>query len=70
MTRPKRRLIASLVILVFLGFWIWAAGSIGSRLADGPAWRALIFFVIAGLGWAVPLRPVLRWMNAGPEASD
>ncbi|MGC6499316.1 MAG: DUF2842 domain-containing protein [Henriciella sp.] len=66
----NRRLIASLIILTFLAFWIWAAGSIGSALSDAPRWLTLLFFIAAGLGWAVPLRPVLRWMNSGQEDTD
>lgn len=31
---------------------------------------SLIFFVVAGIGWVLPLRPVFKWMNAGPEADD
>ncbi|MEL7231576.1 MAG: DUF2842 domain-containing protein, partial [Pseudomonadota bacterium] len=39
----------------------------GTYLATAPKWLTLIFFVIAGIGWAVPLKPVFGWMNSGPE---
>jgi hypothetical protein len=31
-------------------------------------WPVLVqapFYLIAGIGWIVPLKPVLRWMEAG-----
>ena len=67
MPRSQRRLIASIVVMVFLGLWIWGAATIGTMLATGPKWVSLIFFVVAGIGWAVPLKPVFTWMNSGPE---
>ena len=70
MPRAQRRIVASLILLVFLGVWIWAAATIGSYLATAPKWMSLIFFIVAGIGWVVPLRPVFKWMNAGPEPDD
>jgi len=67
MSRSKRRLIASVIIMAFLVFWIWGASTLGSHLATAPKWATLIFFIVAGIGWAVPLKPVLGWMNSGPE---
>ncbi len=66
MSRSKRRLVASVIIMAFLIFWIWGAATIGSQLAAAPKWASLLFFVIAGIGWALPLKPVFTWMNSGP----
>ncbi|MEL6830575.1 MAG: DUF2842 domain-containing protein [Pseudomonadota bacterium] len=63
MTATQRRIVASLVIILFLAFWIWAASTIGTYLATGNDWVMLVFFVVAGIGWALPLRPILHWMN-------
>ncbi|MEC7290677.1 MAG: DUF2842 domain-containing protein [Pseudomonadota bacterium] len=67
MSRSKRRLIASIIVMLFLVFWIWGAATIGSQLATAPKWISLVFFVVAGVGWALPLKPVFTWMNSGPE---
>ena len=67
MPRSQRRIVASIILLLFLAFWVWGAASIGSQLASAPKWLTLIFYVIAGIGWAVPLKPVFGWMNSGPE---
>jgi len=63
MTHAKRRLVASFIIAGVLIFWIWAAASLGSYLVTWPKWIQPVFFIAAGLGWALPLRPVFRWMN-------
>lgn len=67
MSRSKRRLVASVIVMAFLIFWIWGAATIGTQLATAPKWASLLFFVIAGIGWALPLKPVFTWMNSGPE---
>mgnify|MGYP001801928413 FL=1 len=67
MPQSQRRIVASIVLLCFLAFWIWGAATIGTMLATAPKWVTLIFFVVAGIGWAVPLKPVFSWMNSVPE---
>ena len=67
MPQSQRRIVASIVLLVFLAVWIWGAATIGTMLTTAPKWASLIFFVVAGIGWAVPLKPVFNWMNSVPE---
>ena len=67
MPQSQRRIVASIVLIVFLGGWIWGAATIGSMLVSAPKWLSLIFFAVAGIGWAVPLKPVFKWMNSVPE---
>ena len=59
-----RKLVAVAVMLVFLVAWIWAASTLGSNLTGMPRWVQPIFYIVAGIGWILPLRPVLKWMNA------
>ncbi|MEO1323499.1 MAG: DUF2842 domain-containing protein [Pseudomonadota bacterium] len=70
MPHAQRRLVASIILIVFLGIWVWGAATIGSKLATAPKWMSLIFFVVAGIGWAVPLKPVLGWMNSAPDRDE
>jgi len=67
MTRSKRRLVASFVLVILLILWIWAAASLGSRLTAASGWLNLVFYIVTGLGWVFLMRPVFRWMNSGPE---
>jgi hypothetical protein len=67
MPQSQRRIVASIIILAFLGLWIWGAATLGTILATAPKWATLIYYIVAGIGWAVPLKPVLSWMNSVPE---
>jgi hypothetical protein len=67
MKRSQRRLVASITVILFLVFWAWAATTIGGYLAEAPKWLTMIYFIVAGIGWALPLKPVFGWMNSGPE---
>lgn len=55
-----RRFVASVAVLVFLTFWVWGAVSLADVLPN-IWWVDLIFFTVAGIGWGVPLIPLLRW---------
>ena len=49
--------------------WILAWSVLIATLADGVAgihWAVTaLFFIIAGIAWIAPLRPLLRWMETG-----
>ena len=55
--------IAIVILLAFIALWIVVAGTIGTRLGGAPNWVQLVFYVIAGLGWVFPLKPLFAWMN-------
>jgi hypothetical protein len=62
-----RRFVAAVGVLLFLTFWVWGAVSINDRLPD-IWWLDLIFFAVAGIGWGIPLIPMLRWAEREPGA--
>lgn len=63
-----RKPIAMLITLVFLAVYIMAAVEIGARLTGAPGLAQLAFYIVAGVVWAFPLYPLMRWMNARPKA--
>lgn len=60
-----RRFIATIGVLLFLTFWVWGAVSINDVLPN-IWWLDLIFFAVAGIGWGVPLIPLLGWAEREP----
>jgi len=62
-----RRFVATVGVRLFLTFWVWGAVSINDRLPD-IWWLDLIFFAVAGIGWGIPLIPMLRWAEREPGA--
>lgn len=61
-----KRMIAALGMLVFLGAYVWGAVAIAGRLPDSPLIE-LLFYAVAGIGWGVPLVPLLRWAERSAE---
>ena len=61
-----RRFVATVGVLLFLTFWVWGAVTINDRLPN-IWWLDLIFFAVAGIGWGVPLIPLLRWAEREPQ---
>lgn len=62
-----RKFIGGPLILLILAGWIWLAVSIGERLPQ-VWWALLPFYALAGMGWGLPVMPLMRWMNGGGEA--
>jgi uncharacterized protein DUF2842 len=64
MTARTRKLIGTVVLLVFLALYAFAAAAIGaSRVTLAPHWAQLAYFVAAGLAWVVPAALLIRWMH-------
>jgi hypothetical protein len=64
MSARVRKLIGLVGVLVFLV----AYAAVMSLLSDHVPkyWLAqLAFYLVAGLGWGVPILPLLSWMNRG-----
>jgi hypothetical protein len=64
MTARSRKFVGMLLLLAFIVVYVGIAAMIGERLPHH--WAAqLAFYLIAGLGWGVPVLPLLSWMNRG-----
>lgn len=65
-----RKPIAVLLMLAFMALWIWGAGTVGTMIAGSDAWLQLVYYIVAGFGWILPLRPLLLWMNANEPPEE
>jgi len=59
-----RKLIGLIGIIVFLAGYIVLASKLSDHLPDNGAAR-LAFYIVAGLGWGIPILPLISWMNRG-----
>jgi len=67
MNTQTRKALGCFVLLAYLALYAAAAATLGSYiLAHAPNWAALIYYVVAGVIWVLPLRPLFGWMNRGP----
>jgi predicted membrane channel-forming protein YqfA (hemolysin III family) len=64
--RPSwRKPVGILLILLLIALWAGIVVSLADWLP--PLWWPVkaLFFVVAGIVWALPLRPLLKWMETG-----
>ena len=63
---PKPRVIVGVLgIIGWIALWSYLAVSAAETIAGLPVLVQMLFYLIAGLGWVVPLKPALRWMETG-----
>jgi len=53
------------LILLWITAWCVGAATIGGLIVDAPIWAQTPFYLIAGIAWIFPLKPMLRWMETG-----
>ena len=64
MRARSRKLIGTVVLLVFIILYVWLASAIGAgRISVAPAWAQFAFFLVAGLLWVLPAGILIRWMQ-------
>jgi hypothetical protein len=64
MTAHQRKAVGGVATLVFLAAYIWAATGIGA-VVPKAWWAQLAFYAVAGIGWGLPIIPLMYWMNRG-----
>ena len=55
-----RSAVASIGVLAFLIFYVWAVVSLASFVPD-VWWAQVLYFAVAGLAWGVPILPLISW---------
>jgi hypothetical protein len=68
MTVRTRKLIGTVVLVLFLAFYALVVASLSAgRITTAPALAQFAFFLVAGLAWVVPAGLLIRWMQR-PDA--
>jgi hypothetical protein len=52
-------------ILALIALWAALIVSLSNEIGRWPVLLQAIFYLIAGLAWILPLKPLLRWMETG-----
>ena len=53
------------LILAWMILWCVLVASVGGRITGAPWWAQTPYYLVAGIVWIFPLRPLLRWMETG-----
>ncbi len=52
-------------ILVLIAGWAAGVASFSSTVGQWPVLLQALFYLLAGLAWILPLKPLLKWMETG-----
>ena len=64
MTARARKAIGGLGILAFVFVYAWLVSTVGDYVPKAW-WAQLLFYLVAGTAWGVPILPLIGWMNRG-----
>jgi hypothetical protein len=68
MTPPQpswRKPAGIFAILALIAIWAVLIVSLSATVGQWPILIQAIFYLIAGIIWILPLKPLLRWMETG-----
>ncbi len=60
-----RQPVGILLILTLIVVWAAIVASVAPLLDGLPRWLLIGYYLVAGIVWIFPLRPLLRWMETG-----
>lgn len=53
------------LILVWITAWCVGAATVGALIIEAPILLQAVFYLVAGIAWIFPLKPLMRWMETG-----
>jgi hypothetical protein len=63
---PSFRALAGIaLILLLILFWAGLVASLARTVARWPVLVQALFYLIMGIAWIIPLKPLVRWMQTG-----
>lgn len=60
-----RKPVGALGIMAFIAVWVVIVTSFSGVIGDWPIVVQTVVYIIAGVAWIAPLKPVLQWMETG-----
>lgn len=65
MTPTWRKPAGIALILLLITGWAVLVASLADLLAGMPDVVHIVYYLVAGIVWILPLKPLLRWMETG-----
>ena len=53
------------LILGLIAVWAFVIGSFSEAIGRLPGWAQIPVYLVSGIVWIAPLKPLLRWMETG-----
>lgn len=61
----SRQLVGIFGIIAWIIVWAVIVASFSTTVGQWPVLVQAIFYLVVGIVWITPLKPVLRWMETG-----
>jgi len=65
MTPALRKPLAGLSIILFLGIYGWAVGSVAHLIGQLPVLLQAVAYLVLGIAWVPLLMPIIRFSETG-----
>ena len=66
MIEPSGRKLAGIAaLLALIAVWALLIASLAHVVGSWPVLVQAVFYLVAGMIWIAPLKPLLRWMETG-----
>jgi predicted membrane channel-forming protein YqfA (hemolysin III family) len=70
MTSPSwRKGVGILLILLLIALWAVLVASLAGSVSRWPVLVQALFYLVTGLIWIAPLKPLIRWIETGRFSS-
>mgnify|MGYP001045754224 CR=1 FL=1 len=64
--RPTWRKPAGMIfMLLIIALWAVLIASFSQQIGSWPRAVQVVFYIVAGIIWIFPMKPLLRWMETG-----
>lgn len=65
MTPSWRKPAGALALLLLIAIWAVLIASLSDTISGWPVLAQMLFYAVTGIIWIAPMKPLLRWMEAG-----
>ena len=66
MNQPSwRKVVGIFAIIALIAIWAVLVASLAGMVGKWPILAQALFYLVAGLVWVLPLKPLLKWMETG-----
>ena len=69
--KPSARPLAGIaLILMLITVWVTFVASLARIVGHWPVLVQALYYLIMGIVWIIPLKPLVRWMQTGSFRAD
>lgn len=60
-----RKVVAAMTVILLIAVWALLIASASRMVGKWPVLVQALFYLIMGIAWIIPLKPLIRWSETG-----